>query len=68
MASPEQLEDNGQYDLAYEEYKKLYANSLNSEITFIIPVYNNMPASNPMPQDIRVQAAFELNKIDLNLN
>lgn len=27
MASPEQLEDNGQYDLAYEEYKKLYANA-----------------------------------------
>lgn len=27
MASPEQLEDNGQYDLAYEEYKKLYANN-----------------------------------------
>ncbi len=24
MASPEQLEENGQYDLAYEEYKKLY--------------------------------------------
>ena len=36
-------------------YKKLYANSLNSEITFIIPVYNNMPDSNPMPQDIKVQ-------------
>lgn len=27
MPSPEQLEDNGQYDLAYEEYKKLYANN-----------------------------------------
>lgn len=30
MPSPEQLEDNGQYDLAYEEYKKLYANNPNN--------------------------------------
>ena len=27
MASPEQLEENGQYDLAYEEYTKLYKNN-----------------------------------------
>ena len=27
MASAEQLEENGQYDLAYEEYKKMYANN-----------------------------------------
>lgn len=27
MASPEQLEENGQYDLAYEEYAKLYKNN-----------------------------------------
>ena len=36
-------------------YRKLYANSLKSEITFIIPVYENMPESNPMPQDISVE-------------
>ena len=35
-------------------YKKLYANSLGSEITFIIPVYENMPSYTPMPQDINV--------------
>ena len=28
----------------------LYKNSLNSKITFIIPVYNNMPSSVPMPE------------------
>ncbi len=39
---------------SYSNYE-LYSNSLQSNITFIIPVYENMPASNPMPQDIRVQ-------------
>ena len=39
---------------SYSNYK-LYGNSLQSEITFIIPVYENMPASNPMPQDVQVQ-------------
>ena len=27
MPSAEQLEENGQYELAYEEYKKLYSNN-----------------------------------------
>ncbi len=36
--------------------RKLYESCINSEITFIIPVYNNMPASNPMPKDIAVQS------------
>ena len=39
---------------SYSNYE-LYSNSLQSEITFIIPVYDNMPASNPMPQDVPVQ-------------
>ena len=30
MASAEQLEDNGQYDLAYEEYKKRYSQNTNN--------------------------------------
>ena len=34
--------------------KKLYENSINDNITFIIPVYDNMPASNPMPSDVKV--------------
>ena len=39
---------------SYSNYQ-LYSNSLQSDITFIIPVYDNMPASNPMPQDVPVQ-------------
>ena len=39
---------------SYSNYE-LYSNSLQSEITFIIPVYDNMPASNPMPQEVPVQ-------------
>ena len=39
---------------SYSNYE-LYSNSLQSNITFIIPVYDNMPASNPMPQDVPVQ-------------
>ena len=39
---------------SYSNYE-LYSNSLQSSITFIIPVYENMPASNPMPQDVHVQ-------------
>lgn len=34
MVSAEQLEDNGQYELAYEEYKKIYSN--NSKNTHIL--------------------------------
>ena len=39
---------------SYSNYE-LYSNSLQTNITFIIPVYDNMPASNPMPQDVPVQ-------------
>ena len=39
---------------SYSNYE-LYSNSLQNGITFIIPVYDNMPASNPMPQDVPVQ-------------
>ena len=45
---------------SYSNYQ-LYSNSLQSEITFIIPVYDNMPASNPMPQDVPVES-ISLNK------
>ncbi len=45
---------------SYSNYK-LYSNSLQSEITFIIPVYDNMPYSNPMPQDVPVES-ISLNK------
>ena len=38
---------------SYSNYK-LYSNSLRSKITFIIPVYDNMPESNLMPQDVPV--------------
>ena len=38
---------------SYSNYK-LYSNSLQSKITFIIPVYDNMPDSNLMPQDVPV--------------
>ena len=49
--------------------KKLYANSLNSEITFIIPVYENMPYSNPMPTDVPVTGiSFEKNTLEININ
>ena len=47
--------------------KKLYENSLQSEITFIIPVYENMPESNPMPQDVSVES-ITLNKEKFVIN
>ncbi len=47
-------------------YYKLYSNNLNDEITFIIPVYNDMPASNPMPQDVKLQS-ISLYTTELNL-
>ena len=49
--------------------KKLYANSLDSEITFIIPVYENMPSSNPMPLDVPVTGiVFDKKTLEININ
>ena len=45
---------------SYSNYK-LYSNSLKNEITFIIPVYENMPTSNKMPEDVPVES-IKLNK------
>ena len=50
---------------SYSTYK-LYKDVLNSKITFIIPVYNNMPSSVSMPQDIPVKS-ISLNKTELIL-
>ena len=53
---------------SYSNYK-LYSNSLQSEITFIIPIYDNMPPSNPMPQDISVQSiTMNKDKFIVNIN
>ena len=53
---------------SYSNYE-LYSNSLQSEITFIIPVYNNMPASNPMPQDVPVESiSLNKDKFVVNIN
>ena len=49
--------------------KKLYANSLDGEITFIIPVYENMPSSNPMPLDVPVTGiVFDKKTLEININ
>ena len=50
---------------SYSNYD-LYKDSLNNEITFIIPVYNDMPESNPQPHDIKLQS-ISLYTTELNL-
>ena len=47
-------------------YYDLYSQNLNSDITFIIPVYDDMPASNPMPHDIKLNS-ISLQTTELNL-
>ena len=50
---------------SYSNYD-LYKDSLDNEITFIIPVYNDMPESNPQPHDIKLQS-ISLYTTELNL-
>ena len=50
---------------SYSNYN-LYSNNLDGNITFIIPVYNNMPASNPKPNDIKLNS-ISLNTTEMNL-
>ena len=50
---------------SYSNYE-LYKDILNNEITFIIPVYNNMPESNPQPHDIKLES-ISLYTTELNL-
>ena len=50
---------------SYSNYE-LYKDILNNQITFIIPVYNNMPESNPQPHDIKLES-ISLYTTELNL-
>lgn len=50
---------------SYSTYK-LYKNCLNEKITFIIPVYKDMPTSNSMPQEGSVKS-ISLSKTDVTL-
>ncbi len=50
---------------SYSNYN-LYSNNLDGNITFIIPVYNNMPGSNPKPNDVKLNS-ISLNTTEMNL-
>ena len=50
---------------SYSNYK-LYADNLDGNITFIIPVYNNMPESTKKPTDVKLNSIY-LNTTEMNL-
>ena len=50
---------------SYSNYN-LYSNNLDGNITFIIPVYNNMPGSNPKPNYVKLNS-ISLNTTEMNL-
>ena len=50
---------------SYSNYK-LYADNLDENITFIIPVYNNMPESTKKPTDVKLNSIY-LNTTEMNL-